>query len=242
MIFLGIPEQREREREREHQSPETKAADEGESTAIHSCALSPPIKVNFKINLGCGSSFSLTDHSFFLFLWSFFLFLPSKQIWILSLPFCHPFLPHRSTFSLFPSNQPRPDWTLHVTDLVPSLKNHTLSSTLTHFTLSHLTFSLWPKPSLQLIILSNFRFLWSLIFLLLLWWCGWGVLVDFVLCGSGFVWVVVSFLWMLVCGWWWIFWDKFFLEVEKMAKKMWKICRKIEFSECYQTLEIATKQ
>ena len=120
MIFLGIPEprEREREREREHRSL---AADEGESTAIHSCALSSLIKVNFKINLGCGSSFSLTDRSFSLFLWSFFLLLPSKQIWLLSLPFCHPFLPHRSTFSLFPFDQPRPDWTLHVTNLVPYL-------------------------------------------------------------------------------------------------------------------------
>ena len=45
---------------------------------------------------------------------------------------------------------------------------------------------------------------------------GGGVLVVFVLCGSGFcvdsgrffvgasVWVVVDFLWVLMCGWWWI--------------------------------------
>ena len=99
--------------------------------------------------------------------------------------------------SLFPSNQLRPNQTLHVTDLVPSLKNHTLSSTLTHGTLSHLTFSLWPEPSLQLIFVSNFRFLWSFLFiylfiylfLLLLWWCGWW-------CFGGFcvVW------WWVLCG------------------------------------------
>ena len=57
--------------------------------------------------------------------------------------------------------------------------------------------------------------LWSLIFLLL-WWCGWW-------CFSGFY-----------VGWWWIFWYKICLE----AEKMWKFCRKIAFSECYQTLEI----
>ena len=35
-----------------------------------------------------------------------------------------------------PSDQPKLDWTLHVTDLGLSLKNHTLSSTLTHGTLN----------------------------------------------------------------------------------------------------------
>ena len=62
--------------------------------------------------------------------------------------------------------------------------------------------------------------------------------VVFVLCGGGFcvdsggfsvgagVWVVVDF------------WYKICLEVEKMVEKMWKICRKIAFSEYYQTLEI----
>ena len=58
---------------------------------------------------------------------------------------------------------------------------------------------------------------------------GGGVLVVFLLCGGGFVWIVVDFF-----GWWWILWYKICLEVEKM----WKICRKIAFSECYQTLEI----
>ena len=42
-----------------------------------------------------------------------------------------------------PFDQPRSDWTLHVTDLVPSLKNHTLSSTLTHDSISP---SLCSKP------------------------------------------------------------------------------------------------
>ena len=79
--------------------------------------------------------------------------------------------------------------------------------------------------------------LWSLIFffLFLLWWCGWWCFGGFcVVWLVGFVWIVVDFLWVLVYGWWWIFWYKICLEVEKM----WKICRKIAFSKCYQTLEI----
>ena len=75
---------------------------------------------------------------------------------------------------------------------------------------------------------------------------GGGVLVVSVLCGGGFcvdsggfsvgvsVWVVVDFLWVLMCGWWWILWYKICLE----AEKMWKIYRKIAFSEYYQILKI----
>ena len=88
--------------------------------------------------------------------------------------------------------------------------------------------------------------LWSLIFCCCCGGVGGGVLVVSVLCGGGFcvdnggfslgagVWVVVDFLWVLMCGWWWIFWYKICLEVEKM----WKICKKIAFLECYQTLKI----
>ena len=69
--------------------------------------------------------------------------------------------------------------------------------------------------------------LWFFFFFFLLWWCGWWCFGDF---------CVVR--WWIFCGCWWIFWYKICLEVKKMVEKMWKICKKIAFSECYQTLEI----
>ena len=65
--------------------------------------------------------------------------------------------------------------------------------------------------------------LWSLIFFFFfffLWWCGWWRFGGF---------CVV---------WWWVLWYKICLEAEKMTEKVWKICRKIAFSEYYQTLKI----
>ena len=35
-----------------------------------------------------------------------------------------------------------------------------------------------------------------------------------------------------------IFCYKIYLETKKIAKKMWKFCRKIAFLKCYQTLKI----
>ena len=35
-----------------------------------------------------------------------------------------------------------------------------------------------------------------------------------------------------------IFCNKIFLNAKKIAEKMWKICRKITFLECYQTMKI----
>ena len=82
-------------------------------------------------------------------------------------------------------------------------------------------------------------------FLLLLWWCGSGVLVVMAFdCRSLLPWVELEFWWCVVLGFgcdlfcglgfgcdFEIFCNKICLDVEKIAKKMWKICRKIAFSE-----------
>ena len=63
---------------------------------------------------------------------------------------------------------------------------------------------------------------------------GGGVLVVFVLCGGGFC--VDSGGFTMDVG---RFSDiKFVRKLRKWLKKMWKISKKIAFSECYQTLEI----
>ena len=53
-------------------------------------------------------------------------------------------------------------------------------------------------------------------------------------------WFFFLFFWFLVVLsiYFEIFWYNICLEVEKMTEKLWKICRKIAFSKCYQTLEI----
>ena len=84
-------------------------------------------------------------------------------------------------------------------------------------------------------------------FLLLLWWCGSGVLVVMAFdCQSLLPWVELEFQWCVVlrfgcdlfCGLGFscdfkIFCNKICLD----AEKMWKICRKIAFSEYNQTHE-----
>ena len=115
----------------------------------------------------------------------------------------------------------------HLTSDPPSTQSDLVTSPPIHTPPTH---PLWklihPQSFPQSLNLSLFD----------LWFCccccggvGGGVLVVFLLCGGGFVWIVVDFF-----GWWWILWYKICLEVEKM----WKICRKIAFSECYQTLKI----
>ena len=83
------------------------------------------------------------------------------------------------------------------------------------------------SPIYFLSLISDFFVVVVVVWVVVIWWFLCCVVV-------GFVWIVVNFQWMLVCGWWWIFWYKICLE----AEKMWKICRKIAFLECYQTLKI----
>ena len=82
-------------------------------------------------------------------------------------------------------------------------------------------------------------------FLLLLWWCGSGVLVVVAFnCRSLLLWVELEFWWCVVLGFGYdlfrglgfgcdfeIFCNKICLDAEKIVEKMWKICRKIAFSE-----------
>ena len=72
-------------------------------------------------------------------------------------------------------------------------------------------------------------------FLLLLWWCGSGVLVVVAFdCRSLLPWVELEFRWCVVLGFgcdFEIFCNKICLDVEKIAEKMWKMCKKIAFSE-----------
>ena len=72
-------------------------------------------------------------------------------------------------------------------------------------------------------------------FLLLLWWCGSGVLVVVAFdCRSLLLWVELEFRWCVVLGFgcdFKIFCNKICWDVEKIAEKIWKICRKIVFSE-----------
>ena len=72
-------------------------------------------------------------------------------------------------------------------------------------------------------------------FLLLLWWCGSGVLVVVAFdCRSLLPWVELEFRLCVVWGFGYdfeIFCNKICLDAEKIAEKMWKICRKIAFSE-----------
>ena len=72
-------------------------------------------------------------------------------------------------------------------------------------------------------------------FLLLLWWCGSGVLVVVAFdCRSLLPWVELEFRWCVVLGFgcdFEIFCNKICLDAEKIAEKMWKICRKIAFLE-----------
>ena len=82
-------------------------------------------------------------------------------------------------------------------------------------------------------------------FLLLLWWCGSGVLVVVAFdCWSLLSWVELEFWWCVVLGFgcdlfrglgfgcdFEIFCNKTCLVAKKIAEKMWKFCRKIAFSE-----------
>ena len=82
-------------------------------------------------------------------------------------------------------------------------------------------------------------------FLLLLWWCGSGVLVVVAFdCRSLLSWVELEFWWCVVLGFGYdlfrglgfgcdfeIFCNKTCLDAKKIAEKMWKFCRKIAFSE-----------
>ena len=72
-------------------------------------------------------------------------------------------------------------------------------------------------------------------FLLLLWWCGSGVLMVMTFdCRSLLSWVELEFRWCVVLGFgcdFEIFCNKICLDAEKIVEKMWKICRKIAFSE-----------
>ena len=72
-------------------------------------------------------------------------------------------------------------------------------------------------------------------FLLLLWWCGSGVLVVVAFdCWSLLPWVELEFQWCVVSGFgcdFEIFCNKICLDAEKIADKIWKICRKIAFLE-----------
>ena len=93
------------------------------------------------------------------------------------------------------------------------------------------------NPSIfdSLISLSLSLSLWFW-FLLLLWWCGSGVLVVVAFdCQSLLSWVELKFRWCVVLGFGCDLFDilcnKICLDVEKIAEKMWKFCRKITFSE-----------
>ena len=72
-------------------------------------------------------------------------------------------------------------------------------------------------------------------FLLLLWWCGSGVLVVVAFDSRSLLpWVELEFQWCVVLGFgcdFEIFCNKICLDAEKIVDKMWKFCKKIAFSE-----------
>ena len=135
-----------------------------------------------------------------------------------------------------------PDLADHTVQTVASRRSHRAARSRLQSRLCSISPSTHRSLSLCVILISVW--FW---FLLLLWWCGSGVLVVVAFdCQSLLPWVELEFQWCVVlrfgcdlfCGLGFscdfkIFCNKICLD----AEKMWKICRKIAFSEYNQTHE-----